>query len=46
MVIVRRICKEYQLIEVCDRLSTEKILSYIRDEILNYIGEVYFPEDE
>jgi hypothetical protein len=44
MVIVRRICSEYQLTEVCDRLASERILEIVADEILTFISEVYFPE--
>lgn len=46
IVIVRHICFEYQLIEVCDRLATERVLEMIRDEILNYVTDVYFYDGE
>jgi hypothetical protein len=44
MVIVRKICNEYQLDEVTKKLSTENVLEMIRDEIVQLIRVIYFSE--
>lgn len=35
--IVRRICSEYQIKEVCDRLTSERLLEMVRDEIVSFL---------
>lgn len=45
MIIVRKICHEYQLEEVTRKLSSENVLEMIRDEIVQIVRLVYFSEN-